>query len=181
MCIAEVANYGCLPKMGVIIDHINVALKENKMCLNPKKSNVIIKDNSRKRSYSNYEICVDGTQLPIVDKCKLLDIIINKKCKWSDHINHVYERACKKLYIMRKLRSSGFSRHQLVCMYSTHIRSILEYGCILWAFSINKDLIKRLNSVEQRVLSIIAGRYVSINKHENVCKDLGMVTLITIS
>jgi len=77
---------------------------------------------------------------------------------------------------MRKLRSSGFTKQQLVCVYSIHIRSILEYGSILWAFSINKDLIERLNSIEWRVLSIVTGRYVSKNKHVNVCKDLGIET-----
>jgi len=177
MCIAEVVKYNTLPSMPMIINHINDTLKKYKMCLNAKKSNIIVIDNSRKKSYSNIKIVVDGVDMPVLDNCKLLGITINKKGDWSNHVNNIYSKASKKLYMIRKLKNAGFNKSQLVSVYSAHIRSILEYSCILWAFNITKEDMEKLNSIERRVLSIITGNYISKNRHKNVCVKLKLTSL----
>lgn len=59
-------------------------------------------------------------------------------------------------------------------MYTTHIRSVLEYCNILWGFSVTKAQTDLLNSVERRVISVIEGKYVSRNSHHDFCTATNM-------
>jgi len=178
MCLAEAVKYDQKPNMEVLVNRVNSTLKNYKMCLNAKKCNVIIIDNSLKKTYSNIKIKIGDVTLPVLSESKLLGVIINNKGNWSNHINMIYGKACKKLYMIRKLKSVGLSSKQLVSIYSIHIRSVLEYSCMLWAFSLNNKQIELLSSIERRVLSVIMGRYVSRNKHKDVCKSISLATCI---
>lgn len=177
MCVAEAVSYGDTPKMNECITYLNNCLTENKMVLNAKKSNIIVIDKSKGKKFSSFKCIVDNNEIPKVEKCKLLGVYINSNCDWSDHVNHIYEKANKKLYIIRKLKGVGLSTSQLVKLYVTHIRSLIEYCSVLWAFNINKDLEKKLNSIEKRALSIIMSRYVSKNKYDQICHLAGIDSL----
>jgi len=178
MCIAEAVTYGSVPMINEYVSFLNSEMKNMKMCLNPKKSNVIIIDNSRDKRFSNYKVTVDNVELPNVSSTKLLGVLINNKCDWSDHVESVYKKACKKMYIIRKMKSAGISKKHLILLYSAHLRSILEYGCVLWSFSINQKQVEKLNSIERRALSIISGKYVSKSKHFDVCKSMNIENLV---
>lgn len=174
MCFAEAISYKSAPKINSIVSDICKRMSENKMCVNAKKSNVIIIDNSRDKKFSNTKIVIDGTEIPKCNVAKLLGVMINDKCEWSAHVNHIYNKSIKKLHIIRKLKYYGFKRDQLKTMYVLHVRSILEYACVLWSNNLTKQQIKMLKSVEKRALSIILGKYVSKNNYLNNCDALGI-------
>lgn len=107
----------------------------------------------------------------------MLGLLINFKADWSEHVDLIYKKSCKKLYVLRKLRTFGFSILQLTKMYVTHIRSILEYCCVVWAYSLTINQIKKLVSVEKRALSIIIGKYVSSSNYLSTCEFVKISSL----
>lgn len=140
------------------------------MCLNPK-------DNSKGRRFSGFKVTVDSNTLPTLTSCKLLGVIINNRAEWSNHIQHVYERANRKMFIIRKLKGIGLPTCVPVNVYSSHIRSILEYCCLLWGFNLSQKMSEQLNSIERRALFTILGHNVSRTKHVGVCEKLGILPL----
>ena len=68
-------------------------------------------------------------------------------------------KAAKRLYILGILRCSNESTTDLVTVYVTLIRPLLEYGCIVWHFSIPLCLSDRLESIQKRALRIILPHY----------------------
>ncbi len=56
MCIAEAVGYNHILQINTCVNNINERLSCNKMCLNAKKSNVIIIDNSKGKRFSNTSI-----------------------------------------------------------------------------------------------------------------------------
>ena len=58
-------------------------------------------------------------------------------------------------YILCILRCSNVSTSDLVTVYVTLIRPLLEYGCIVWHFSLPLCLSDRLESIQKRALRII--------------------------
>ncbi len=175
MCIAEAVTYTEAPQMNDYVNEINKCMVKNKMCLNAKKSSVLVIDNSKDKKFSDTNISINGEVIPKVNISKLLGVLINVKTDWSDHIDDVYSKACKKLFILRKLKCFGLSRLQLVNMYVLHVRSILEYCCVLWASALTK--VKKLVSVEKRALSIITKTYVSSSNYLKTCKTVQITCL----
>ncbi len=178
MCIAEAVSYNQNPEINEYISDINTCMIKNKMCLNAKKSSVLIIDNSKGKKYSSTSITINGEVIPKTNMSKLLGVLINTRADWNDHINSIYSKACRKLFILRKLKCFGLSTSQLVTMYILHIRSVMEYCCVLWANSLTLKQIKKLVSVEKRALSIICKKYISSSNYLNTCK-LVQITCLT--
>lgn len=177
MCIAEAVSYDETPEMNDYVKELSACMLKNKMCLNAKKSSVIIIDNSKDKRFTNIDITIDGETIPKAKISKLLGVIINDKANWNEHVDYIYSKACKKLYILRKLKCFGFSCAQLTTMYVLHIRSVLEYSSVLWANSLTLKQCKKLISVEKRALSIITKKYVSNSNYLSSCKFVNIISL----
>ncbi len=177
MSIAEAVSYNQPCQINELVNDLNDRMTLNKMSLNAQKSMVMVIDKSKKKIHSNVNVAINGVQLPRANVGKLLGVLINKKADWSDHVDAIYAKAFKKLYILRKLKCFGFNRIQLANMYVLHIRSVLEYCCVLWSSALTFNQSKKLVSVEKRALSIIVGVYVSNSNYIGICKSLNLVHL----
>ncbi len=60
MCIAEAVSYTEAPEMKNYVNEINKFMLKNKMCLNAKKSSVMVIDNSKNKKYTNTNIFING-------------------------------------------------------------------------------------------------------------------------
>jgi hypothetical protein len=177
MCVAEAVEYDSEPQINNLLKDLNDRLLQNKMCLNAKKSMVLVIDNSKGKKYSNLDVHINGEMIPKVNNGKLLGVLINIKPDWNDHVNLVYSKACKKLFILRKLKCFGFSKPRLTMLYILHIRSVLEYCSVLWSQSLTINQSKILVGVEKRALSIITGTYVSNKTYLSMCTSLNLSCL----
>lgn len=174
MSVAEAVKYGEVPDIHTQINRLNDLLTENKMCLNAKKSAVIVVDKSKNKKFSNLKITVNGTDIPKVSMSKLLGVYINESGDWSNHVDFIYRKACLKLQILRKLKSLGFLMNQLKLIYIMHVRSILEYCCVLWSNYLTAPAKAKLISVEKRAISIITGKPVRTANYPILCQVLGI-------
>ena len=48
---------------------------------------------------------------------------------WNVHIEHIVKKANKRLYALRTLKKSNLTIMQLVQVYCSIVRSVLEYAC----------------------------------------------------
>ncbi len=177
MCIAEAVSNDQPAKINELVNDLNERMSQNKMVLNAKKSMVLVINNSKKKNRSIVNVTINGEALPRTTTSKLLGVLINTKADWNEHVDYIYSKACKKVFILRKLKCFGFSKTQLVSIYVLHIRSLLEYCSVLWSSALSLSQNKKLVSVEKRALSIIAGVYVSNRNYLAVCKTLNLIDL----
>ena len=75
--------------------------------------------------------------------------------KWNDHIFDVTSKAAKRLYLLRQLKRAGICASDLVLFYCSAIRSVLEYACEVFHFSLPSYLSEELERIEKRALRII--------------------------
>ncbi len=177
MCIAETVEYSKPPQLNNLLKDLNDRMVHNKMCLNAKKSMVLVIDNSEGKQFSNVNVHIYNETIPHVTVSKLLGVLVNTKPDWNDHVKFVYGKACRKLFILRKLKCFGFSKSRLTKLYILHIRSVLEYCGVLWTQSITKVQCKILVGVEKRALSIITGIYVCNKNYLRVCASVNITNL----
>lgn len=100
-------------------------------------------------------IVVNQCTIDRVKTFKLLGIVFNSKLTWDDHVLYILAKVSKRLYYIRQLVKSGVSLKDIVCIYCSLIRSILEYGCAVWHPGLTVSQSKDIERIQKRCLRII--------------------------
>ncbi len=79
--------------------------------------------------------CISSQKLAVVDKVKLLGVIIDKNLKWEGQVDSIYTKANRKLFMLRKLKVK-LGRTRKVSLYftkgmSAHVLSMLLHFGIM--------------------------------------------------
>ena len=134
---------GQLPCLQQDLDKIYQWAADNNMRLNPKKCKVMsICYFQEKPVFPVFTI--NGVELDSVLSHKVLGLTLQSDLRCNVHIESVESKACKRLYILRVLRCSGIDVTDLITVYVTLIRSLLEYGCLVWHSSLPACLSDKL-------------------------------------
>ena len=80
--------------------------------------------------------------------------MISNDLKWNEHIYYISKKASKRLYSLRILKKPGVNTEEIVKVYLTTIKPILEYGVQFWQ-DIPEFLSNKLKSIKKRALHII--------------------------
>ena len=80
---------------------------------------------------------------------------MNNKLKWQDNTEALVKKASKRLYIIRVLQRCGLSPNDLLLVYFSMVRSILEYACRVWYTMLPKCLGDKIETVQKRAFRII--------------------------
>ena len=97
--------------------------------------------------------------IPFSPNVSYLGVILTDRWKWKEHFKRISARASQRLHGIRVLRSS-LSRKQLASVYTSQIRSILEYASPVFS-SIKSSKLRILEKVQDRCHRLICGRHCS--------------------
>ena len=154
---------------------LNAVIKwahENNMELNEDKFQLLKHGNVSEMKDLPYQL-PSGKSLHPSPTVKDLGITVNEDLEWRIHIHNIVKDA--KMYsgwILRTFKSR--KRSVLMTLYSSLVRSRLEYCCPLWSPYIKKD-ISNLESVQKHFTSRIAGMQ-NLNYWERL-KDLDLYSM----
>jgi hypothetical protein len=79
--------------------------------------------------------------------------------KWDKNTNEIINKASKRLHIIRVLKKAGVPSNHLTCIYSSLVRSTLEYCCVLWCNSIPEYLCTKIEMIQKCAMRIIFPDY----------------------
>ena len=85
---------------------------------------------------------------------KLLGVHISKDLTWNNHCEAIASKASKRIFAIRTLKKSGLSSYDLVNVYCSIVRPVLEYASPVWA-AIPDYLSDLVESIQKKVLGII--------------------------
>ena len=74
---------------------------------------------------------MQNLQISVVEFHKHLGIYLSNDCTWHHHIKYISEKAWRRVNVMRKLKFK-LDRKSLETLYTAFIRSLLEYGDVIW-------------------------------------------------
>lgn len=85
---------------------------------------------------ANFTINVDGTEIPLSKKTKLLGVTLDSKMNLAAHISNVTNNCEKVISLLRRLCGLKWGAHpkQLIQIYYALIRSRLDYAAELFKF-----------------------------------------------
>ena len=97
---------------------------------------------------------MSGTVIEQVSSYKLLGVHLSHDLSWSIHCDYIVKRARKRLYALRVLRKSGLPPADLIQIYCSLVRPILELASPVWA-ALPACLVQLVESVQKSALRII--------------------------
>ena len=112
-------------------EYLNRWANENNMIFNVKKTKELV-FNFRTGEIDFPAVTIGNDVIKRVSEAKILGITIQSDLKWNSHIANTIKKANKRLHLLRLCKRAGLLETDLVCIYVTFIRSVLEYCCVVW-------------------------------------------------
>ena len=128
--------------------------KENLMLLNANKSNYMIVTRAAGPGFST-RLNLQGSNLQRLSSAKLLGVWISDSLDWELNTNETCKETYMRVSMLNKLKYIGMKRDDLVLIYKTYIRCVLEYCCVVWSSSLTagqKDSLERVQKVCVKVI-----------------------------
>ena len=98
---------------------------------------------------------IDGIDVEQVDHAKLLGVTISHDLSWNKHVENIVKKAGKRLYMMYQLKRAGISQSDLVTVYLSVVRPVLEYACPVWHTNLQQYLSDNIETIQKRALRCI--------------------------
>lgn len=113
---------------------------------------------TRKKIDPNVQIYLYRQPLEKVKLFKYLGLWMDCKLTWKNHIDHIEKKCNQVLNLMRCIigQEWGADRQALMGVYYALLRSILDYGCIVYE-SASQTQLKRIDVIQTRGLRCILG------------------------
>ena len=130
---------------------------QKEMKINESKTKVMI-FNTRKNFDTMPEVYIhENSMLDVIDEVKLLGIQIRSDLKWFSNTNQICDKAYKRLWIMRRLKSLGADTLELLDVYKKQVLSVLELAVPVWSPGLTRHEIMQLERVQKAAVHIILG------------------------
>ena len=115
---------------------------QNDMRLNSEKCKEMIIDFSRNYSLTSgiRSVTIGEQVLERVEHATMLGVTISNNLTWSKHVDNIVSKAGKRVYMLYQLKRAGISQLDLVKIYDSVIRPILEYACPVSSTNLPKYL-----------------------------------------
>ena len=148
--------------------------EDHKMKINFRKTNLMIFNPCSSIDFLP-EFSIEGNDLAVVEKMRLLGLIITPNLKWVSNTQNVVLKANKRMWILRRLKKLGAPDSNLLDVYVKQIRCILEYAVPVWQGSITVAEKQDLERIQKIACHIILGeRYQS---YKDALQTLKLETL----
>ena len=113
--------------------------------------------------------------LEIVRSTKLLGTVVTQDLTWWENTNYLTKKGYQRLQLLKKLYEFNVPINDLVHIYTLYVRSILEFNCCVWHFSLTKGQEEELERVQKVACKIILkDQYLS---YENALETLKLENL----
>ena len=150
---------------------------KNDMKINPEKSKEMIICFAQGSNPRNEvpALVLDGNVVKRVDHVQLLGVILSHDLTWNLHVDNIVRKAGKRVYMLYQLKRAGVSQADLITIYISVVRPVLEYACPVWHTNLPIIyLSENIEMVQKRAMrAIFPGMgYVDILNHIGVCTTL---------
>ena len=100
-------------------------------------------------------VTINNTAIERTETFELLGVVLSNKLDWSDHCEYLHTKGSQRLYLVVLLRRAGVPDHDILRIYTSMIRSVLEYAAPVWHTSLSQEQSERLESVQKRALRVV--------------------------
>ena len=138
--------------------------EEHQMEINIRKSKVMLFNPHRRYDFMP-DIQINNQPLEVVEKTKLLGIILTSNLKWSENTKNLTSRAYSRLWTLRRLKALGTPIEEILDTYYKQVRSVLELAVPVWHPGLTVQDLNAIEHAQKGELEIILGESYYSHKH----------------
>ena len=97
----------------------------------------------------------DDDPFEVVDELRLLGVMITSNLSWQTQADYMCKRAFARVWMLRRLKPLGASTKELMEVYITQIRCLLEFAVAVWNPGLTKAQINQIETVQKCALAVI--------------------------
>ena len=151
--VSETVSKGQESNIQNAVDTFSTRATMNKFELNePKCKELRITFSTKPASFD--PIVVNGKDIDVVPKAKVLGLTLSSNLKWNNHVDVIVKKSRKRLYCLSQLKRLGLKPPELIQFYRTCIRPITEYASPVFHDCLPAYLSKDIESIQQRAMRI---------------------------
>ena len=140
-------------KLGGISSDMGMVINQSKtqtLCISPAT-------HSKVKSYIN----LDGERIQSGPTLKILGFSFDERPGVHLHVELMLNKVRNKLWTLRHLKRSGLSQDDLLGIYKSSIRPILDFACPTYHLQLTSEMSCEIESLQADAMKIIFGRNVS--------------------
>ena len=130
---------------------------ENRMIINPKKTQVICFNKTRKWNFPPEVQLASNKILECVTQVKLVGVIVTDDLKWIKNTEYICDKAMTRIWVLRRMKNIGLEAEHIYDTYIKEIRSVLELAVPVWHSGLTKKLSTDIERVQKIAFRIILG------------------------
>ena len=116
---------------------------------------------------------MNGNYIERVSQAKVLGVTISSDLSWNAHVDEIISKARKRVYMIYQLKRAGINQNDLIRIYGSVIRPVVEYACPVWHTNLPKYLSDNIEIIQKRCLKTIFPGY----QYENILQMVNLPTL----
>ena len=136
------------------LENIHQWSEDHKMQLNVEKSKAMIFNFTQNYQFTT-NLSHNGDDMEIIEETRLLGTIITDDLKWHKNTESLVKRANARMRILHKISEFSAPKEDMVTIYISYIRSILEQSCTVWHSNLTVENCEDLERVQKSALRII--------------------------
>ena len=100
-------------------------------------------------------IVIDNNDIERVTQAKVLGVTLSPDLTWNAHVDTIVSKARKTVFTIDQLKRAGIRQCDLLRVYVSVIRPVLEYACPVWHTSLPMYLSDNIETIQKRCLRTI--------------------------
>ena len=80
---------------------------------------------------------------------------LSSDLSWNSHVDGIVSKARKRVFLMYQLKRAGIGQCDLVRIYISVIRPVVEYACPAWHTNLPKYLSDNIELIQKRCMKTI--------------------------
>ena len=116
---------------------------------------VTVAKNSLVNSFINLP---DKTQITGSETLKMLGFVFGRRPNAQAHVQHISVKFYSKLWILRHMLKANVTQTDLVAIYTSYIRPVIEYCNVVYQCLLTGDQCERVENLQRMALKLIFGR-----------------------
>ena len=155
--VFDVCNNSSVPMLQESADIITDWSRNNDMRINATKTKemVICFCRSVNHVASIPRIVIDNNDIARVTQAKVLGVTLSSDLTWNAHVDTIVSKARKRVFTIYQLKRAGIRQCDLLRVYVSVIRPVLEYACPVWHTSLPMYLSDNIETIQKRCLRTI--------------------------
>ena len=137
------------------LEEINQWTIKQQMDINQQKTKAMIINFTNNYQFTT-RLNLKGETIEIVDKMKILGVIITNKLDWTENTAMLVKKVNMRMQLLRAVQSFGSTREEMVHLWKIYCLSVLEQSCVVWGSSLTcehkEDLERTQKSFAKHVL-----------------------------